>query len=121
MSVRRNRSYDRMQRERWMLRAMALGVGGLCFLVLLGSFFFDDMGLVRYVTMRQYGGGLIKDIGGLERENAELRREIHRLEHDPVHVEELARQQLGWVRKGETVYQLVEKEPHAGTVEQKPE
>jgi cell division protein FtsB len=36
-----------------------------------------------------------------------LRGEIDRLEHDPSRIEQLARERLGFVRKGETVYQVV--------------
>ena len=36
-----------------------------------------------------------------------LRGDIDRLEHDPARIEQLARERLGYVRKGETVYQLV--------------
>ena len=40
------------------------------------------------------------------RDNGALRGEIARLQHDPAKIEQLARERLGYVRKGETVYQL---------------
>jgi cell division protein FtsB len=43
-----------------------------------------------------------------------LQRDITHLQHDPAKIEQLAREQLGYVRKGETVYQLApdpEKKP----------
>jgi cell division protein FtsB len=42
----------------------------------------------------------------LREETASLRKDIGRLQHDPSKVEQLARERLGYVRKGETVYQL---------------
>jgi cell division protein FtsB len=42
----------------------------------------------------------------LQRLNAELRIDIDRVQYDPIRLEELARERLGYVRKGETVYQL---------------
>ena len=49
-----------------------------------------------------------EEIRDLERTNAELQTEIHRVQHDPERIEELARERLGFVREGETVYQIVE-------------
>jgi cell division protein FtsB len=83
---------------------------GLVFgIVLLGSFFFDEMGVPKYFEMRRHARQLEQDIRELERTNAGLRTEIHQVQHDPARIEELARERLGFVRKGETVYQLVEK------------
>jgi cell division protein FtsB len=42
----------------------------------------------------------------LRGENASLRTDIGRLQRDPTKIEQLARERLGFVRKGETVYQL---------------
>jgi len=75
----------------------------------LGSFFFDEMGVPKYFEMRRHAQQLEQDIHELERTNAGLRTDIHQVLYDPARIEELARERLGFVRKGETVYQLVEK------------
>ena len=43
----------------------------------------------------------------LRNENVTLQQDILRLQHDPTKIEQLAREQLGYVRKGETVYQFI--------------
>lgn len=75
--------------------------------VLLFSFFFDEMGFAKYMAMWNRSQVLQQEISLLEQSNAGLRKEIFRLKHDSARVEELARKQLGLVRQGETVYQLV--------------
>jgi cell division protein FtsB len=77
--------------------------------VLLGSFIFDEMGVPKYFEMRRHAKQLEQDIHELDRTNGGLRTEIRQVQHDPARIEELARERLGFVRKGETVYQLVEK------------
>jgi cell division protein FtsB len=75
--------------------------------VLIASFFIDEMGLPRYVSMLKHARQLEQEIKDLQESNSELRNEISRVQHDPARMEELARERLGYVRKGETVYQLV--------------
>jgi cell division protein FtsB len=57
--------------------------------------------------MREQAQQLDVDLHELQRTTRTLRSDIDGLEHDPAKVERLAREQLGYVRKGETVYQLV--------------
>jgi cell division protein FtsB len=42
----------------------------------------------------------------LREERAALQKDIVRLQQDPAKIEQFARERLGYVRKGETVYQL---------------
>lgn len=79
---------------------------GACVLLLL-ALCFGEMGLPRYFSMRDHAGQLEVEIHELQRTTKVLRSDIDRLEHDPAKIEELARERLGYVRKGETVYQLV--------------
>ena len=81
--------------------------------MLVGSLFFDDMGIRRYVEMLKHAQQLEKDILNLERQNAQIRTDIYRIQHDPARIEELARERLGLVKKGDTVYQMVT-EPEKG-------
>ncbi|HKT35629.1 MAG TPA: septum formation initiator family protein, partial [Nitrospira sp.] len=93
--------------RRWVTGAQYVGAG-MCLLLLL-ALFFGEMGLPRYFSMRDHAQQLQRDIQELTRATATLRGEIDRLEHDPSRVERLARERLGYVRKGETVYQVVPK------------
>jgi cell division protein FtsB len=82
-------------------------VGVAACLLLLLALVFGDMGLPRYFSMRGHAKQLDLDLQELQRTIRTLRGDIDRLEHDPAKIEQLAREQLGYVRKGETVYQLV--------------
>jgi cell division protein FtsB len=83
-------------------------MGGLLFAgVLAVSSFFDEMGVPKYFALRERAEQLQGELRDLKNENAALKTELGRLEHDPVRIEELARERLGFVRKGETVYQIV--------------
>ncbi|MYA28429.1 MAG: septum formation initiator family protein [Nitrospira sp. SB0672_bin_25] len=65
-------------------------------------------GLPQYWMMTQELDRTQEEIVSLEHANAALREEIHHLESDLFTLEELARERLGYVKEGETVYQFVE-------------
>jgi cell division protein FtsB len=113
MSIKPNRGPNALTRQRRAVGMMKF-LGVMLGLGLTGSFLFGDMGLIQYWTMRQHARQLEEDIQVLQRGNAALRLEIERTQHDPARIEELAREQLGFVRKGETVYQLAD-EPTANS------
>ena len=105
--TRRNRSRNTMERHRRTSRGVALIAGSVLAAILVLSFFFDEMGVPKYLSMRQHARQLEQEIQDLERANLDLRKDIHRIQHDPARIEELAREQLGFVKKGETVFQIV--------------
>ena len=79
---------------------------GACVLLLL-ALCFGQMGLLQYFSMRDHAQQLELEIQDLQRTTRTLRSDIDRLERDPLKIEQLARERLGYVRKGETVYQLI--------------
>ena len=106
MIVKRNRGREWLDwQRRWITGAQYVGAG-MCLLLLL-ALFFGEMGITRYFSMRDHAQQLERDIQDLQRTTGALRGEIDRLEHDPARIEQLARERLGYVRKGETVYQVV--------------
>ena len=105
--TRRNRSHQSVQRVRKTGKGLAFVIGAMFVVALTISFFFDEMGVRRYIAMQKHARGLAADIRELELTNSDLRIEVKRIQHDPARIEELARERLGFVRKGETVYQLV--------------
>jgi cell division protein FtsB len=115
--MRRNRTHDTVHRRRRLTEKAVLMGGGVFALILSVAFFFGDMGLLKYVQMRDNARQLEQEIRGMERANEELRMEIRRTQSDPARLEELARERLGFVRPGETVYQIV-REPDRGTAKQ---
>ncbi len=96
-----------MHRIRRVFIRAAWLVGGLFGAVLTVSFFFDDMGVRKYLSMLRHQQDIEQAIRDLEEINRELRVDVRRVQQDPARIEELARERLGFVRKGETVYQVV--------------
>ncbi len=98
--------------------AQAAGLG-VC-VWLLVALFFGEMGLPRYLAMRDRAVQLDDELSTLREETASLRKDIGRLQHDPSKLEQLARERLGYVRKGETVYQLTPGQAEQPTYSEKP-
>jgi cell division protein FtsB len=104
--IKRNRGRQWLDWQRRMVTVVHYIGVGVC-LLLLAVLVFGDMGLPRYFSMREHAQQLDMDLQELQRTTRKLRGDIDRLEHDPAKIEQLAREQLGYVRRGETVYQLV--------------
>lgn len=77
----------------------------LVFLGLILIIFFP--GYAKIQEMRQKNRKLESDIKRLKAENIALSLEKEKLETDPNYLEQVAREKLGIVKKGETVYRLV--------------
>jgi len=84
--------------------AKVVGLGACLWLVF--ALVFGEMGLLRYLAMRDYADRLEGDLSALRKETVALQKDIARVQDDPAKIEQLARERLGYVRKGETVYQL---------------
>jgi cell division protein FtsB len=83
--------------------------------MLAGTMFFNADGLPRYFQMRETRLHVIQQIQQLEYINVAMQQDITRIQTDPQRLEELARNRLGMVRKGEKVYQFVEPAPSSIT------
>lgn len=104
--IKRNRGRQWLEWQRRVVTvAHVIGVAGCVWLLV--ALFSGEMGLTRYLSMREQARSLEQELSTLRRESVELQQDINRLQHDPAKIEQLAREQLGYVRKGETVYQLV--------------
>jgi len=68
--------------------------------------FFGDKGLLQVYRLRKELKEIERFNMDLQRENESLRAEIDNLRTNKKYIEELARRELGLVRKGETVYQF---------------
>ena len=100
----RQEALQARQKRRWRFYVIS-GV------LLLGyftySFFFDTMGLMKYLNMKRTQSQIADEIKTIEEENARLRKDVQAIKHDPATVEGLARDRLGMVQNGETVFLVV--------------
>jgi len=89
------------QKHRWVVSMVG---AALLMSYVTYEFFFDSMGVVKYLDMKQTQGRLADDIAEMEAENTRLRQQISAVKQDPATLEGLARDRLGLVREGETVF-----------------
>ena len=78
-------------------------VGAAMALVLTGGLAIGASGVVRVFTMERQIDTVERDIAALHVETRKLADTVERLRNDPAYLEKVAREELGWVRKGETV------------------
>lgn len=106
--TKRNRRLPRGASCSWARSPLVPWLAGIAIVgALLMSLIFDDMGIARYLHMKQSVERLAQDVQHLKQANAHLQTEIDRIRQDPLRVEELARERLGFVKPGETVYQVI--------------
>jgi cell division protein FtsB len=105
MIIKQNRGRQWLDWQRRVLAvAQVIGMGACVLLAI--ALLFGEMGLSRYWSMRDHADELEHELQNLRGENAVLRSDVAGLQHDASKIEQLARERLGYVRKGETVYQL---------------
>jgi cell division protein FtsB len=75
-------------------------------LTLAGLIFFGQRGLTHLLTLQEQFAALEADNQRISLENARLKKEIELLNKNMAYIEDIARKQLGLVKKDELVYQL---------------
>jgi cell division protein FtsB len=95
------------------LRKKAANLASVIALIALvvGSLF-GDRGILHLLAQRQRADALAGEIEQLRAENGRLAAQITALRSDPRAIERLAREELGLVQSGETVF-LIREEPPA--------
>ncbi len=105
MMIKQNRGRQWLDWRRRMIRvAQIIGLAACAWLLI--ALFVGEMGLPRYIGMRNHATELEHELADLRLETDALRDEVLQLRKDPAKIERLARERLGYVRKGETVYQV---------------
>jgi cell division protein FtsB len=94
--------FSRSKRWPFWLLPILLGVG-LFFLVIEG---FQEIGKIRQLAQKRET--LILENQKINWKNEEMFREISRLKHDPIYLEEIARKEFGLVKPDEIVFFLDE-------------
>jgi cell division protein FtsB len=94
------------------LRRKAATLGSIIALVaLIVGALFGDRGLLHLIEQRHRTEVLALELGALQAENASLTMEIAALRSDPRAIERIAREELGMLRPGETVFLVREPGP----------
>ena len=88
-------------KQKIMLSVAVLILFALCSLIIFG-----DNGLAELKFMRQERDELVEKNEQIARKNLSLFREMERLKHDLSYIENVARQQLGFIGKGEIILKL---------------
>ncbi len=84
-----------------MLAACTLGL-----VLLVVAAVYGDHGLIHLMRMRAEQTDLEHAAFDLQQQNEQLRERIRRLRSDNHYIEQLARERLGLVKKGEIMYRL---------------
>ena len=82
--------------HRTAISVLALVVGG-------GLAIYGGSGVMRVRAMHEEIRQLERELSTLRSQTAKLTATIDKLRHDPAYIEKLAREDLGYVREGDTV------------------
>ncbi|MCS7163501.1 MAG: septum formation initiator family protein [Thermodesulfovibrio sp.] len=82
----------------------------LVFIFLGYSFFFGDMGYLKYRQLKNNEEKILREIKEISLENALLKKEIELLKSDRSYLEKYAKERFGLVKPGEMVFQFQKEE-----------
>ena len=88
-----------------------LVAGGLVLLVAASLAVYGGSGVLRVRAMQQEIDQLERELSTLRAQTEKLTATIDKLRHDPAYIEKLAREDLGYVREGETVLKFPATKP----------
>lgn len=71
-----------------------------------------DKGLLETIRARRQYAAVEAALTATRQENSRMREEIRRLREDPTKIEAIAREELGLIRPGETVFILHDADRH---------
>ena len=84
---------------------------GLVLILAGGLVVYGGGGVLRVRAMQQEIRQLERELGSLRTQTEKLTATIDKLRHDPAYIEKLAREDLGYVREGETVLKFPANKP----------
>jgi len=87
-----------------MPRRWVFAIATLIATAIVGLAVFGATGLRHYRRLSAEAAALVAQNKQLTEENRRLGEEVERLKHDPAYLEKVARDQLGHVKPGETVF-----------------
>ncbi len=81
------------------------------FVLLILTAFFHDEGILTVFNLQDQMAEMRESNTELSEKNLKIRKEIEALKSNPLAIEKIAREKLNLVKPGETVYQIVRKNP----------
>ena len=84
-------------------RAVLLVLGFFVCLLVVNSLV-GERGAIALVRTRQQNAALAREVARKKAENDVMREAIYRLQYDPTAIEEIARRELGLIKRGEKVF-----------------
>jgi cell division protein FtsB len=94
-------------RREWKRRTYFFFAMVFCAFGLLSySLLFGDMGLIKYIELRQNKARLEQEISRLEKENKTLSQQVDSLKKDPYYIEKYAREEYGLAKPDEVIFQF---------------
>ena len=87
-------------------RRIALGLVLSAMFVLLLVVIFGDNGWVELRRLQNAHMALVKGNLLLTKENSQMYAIVDRLQHDPIYIENIARQELGMIRPNEVIFKF---------------
>ncbi len=94
-------------RREWKKRTIVFFSIVLGILALLSySLLFGDMGVVKYVELKQNRARLENEIVRLDKENKALSEQVNSLRKDPYYIEKYAREEYGLAKPDEVIFQF---------------
>lgn len=75
-----------------------------CLLYLVGTLIFSDMGLIRYMELRDKQDELQQELDAISEQNRLLAETLKAYETDPFYIEKHAREEFGMAGPGETIF-----------------
>ena len=74
----------------------------------LGLFIFDDLGLLKWYSLRKERIRIQYEIDELIQQEAQLTEEISKIKSDDTYLEKIAREKFQMVKPGEKVFRVVD-------------
>ncbi|MFT4625580.1 MAG: hypothetical protein ACI8PZ_004248 [Myxococcota bacterium] len=87
----------------WLLRLMYAGVPAGLLIGVMASSVWGDNGVLEWQRLEGVRTDASAELGRVQRENQRLLRQMRLMDRDPVILERLVAEELGWGREGTTL------------------
>jgi cell division protein FtsB len=74
------------------------------------SIFFGDMGVFKYIELKETKTMIEGDIVRLDKENRAMSEQVNALRKDPYYIEKYAREEYGLAKPDEVIFQIKKKD-----------